>query len=196
MQTRLKMTLMLSFFILIILSACSSGGATKDWKVFTIQSEPAIDIQFRLPPEWYVDYAPNVDVVGQWDVALVPPKCSQDQETTFEDNCVSLTIFVKGEADFDKDAYLSFISKDITLNQSGSEQTLLIGQNTFEVNGLSIKKINHKFQIGEEEVQMSFLFLETDTAYYTFVIELPYDERNSDTAKTFNQLIESIEIRQ
>ena len=178
--------------MLLAVSACTSETPVEDWKVFAIEEYPPIDIQFRLPPRWHVDYAPTAEIPGQWEVALVPPLCSKDQETEYADNCIALTITIKGEADFDKLDFLSVISQSMTLNQSGGEETIFMGQNNFEVNGLTVQRYNHKLFIGEEEVQMSFFFIETESAYYLFVSELPYDQREGEVAGQFNRLIESI----
>lgn len=194
MQKQRRTMLLTALIALLILSACSTIGATRDWQVFAIEEEPAIDIQFRLPPEWYVDYAPTVNTPGQWDIALVPPKCSSGQETDFEDNCISLTAYIKDRSEFNKPEFLSFASQNITLNPSGTEETLMMGQNTFEVDDLSVQRFNHKVFIGEDEIQMSIFFFETDSAYYAFISEFPYDEREGQAAKNFDRLIESIEI--
>jgi len=192
--SRKSSVILLGLIALFILSACSPKVSTEDWKVFTISEEPAINIQFRLPPEWYVDYAPKIDVPGQWDVALVPPRCAEDQQTDFEDNCISLTIHLKETSAFDKPGFLAFASQSITLNQSGTEKTIMMGQTTSEVDGLTLQRYNHKFMIGEDEVQMSLLFFETDSAYYIFISELPYDEREGEVAALFDLLIGSIEV--
>ena len=185
------------FFGLIAMltfTACGQNAATRDWNTFAIEEEPQIDIQFRLPPEWLVDYGPKPNVPGQWDVALVPPMCSADQETDFADNCVSLTIYLKGESDFDPEEFTSFVSQDITLNQTGSEKTIFIEQDTFDVGGIQIERFKHLFFIGEEDVVMSFLFFETEGAYYTFITELPYQEQEGELAEQFDLLLNSIEI--
>jgi len=192
-----KRPLLHAFFFtlisLIALTACSIGNSTKDWSVFAIEEEPAIDIQFRLPPDWYVDYAPLAAVPGQWDVALVPPRCSEDQEKDFADNCITLTIHTKDISNFDQKAYLASVGRDMLLTETGSEKTMLMSKNILEVDDLTIQRFNHKFYIGEDEVQLSFLFFETDSAYYSFAIELPYDERDGDVADLFNKLVGSIE---
>ncbi len=186
-------TIIFTLISLIVLTACNTGTSTKDWSVFAIEEEPAIDIQFRLPPEWVVDYAPLAAVPGQWDVALVPPYCAADQEKVFADNCITLTIHTKDITNFDKKAYLASVGRDMVLTETGSEKTMLMSQNILEVNDLTIQRFNHKFYIGEDEVQLSFLFFETDSAYYSFAIELPYDERDGDVADLFNKLLGSIE---
>jgi len=192
--SRKSSIILLGLIALLILSACTPKVSTKDWKVFTISEEPAINIQFRLPPDWYVDYTPKIDLPGQWDVALVPPRCASDQPADFVDYCITLTIHLKETSGFDKTGFLALASQSITLNQSGTEKTIMMGQNTFDVDGLTFQRYNHKFLIGEDEVQMSFLFFETDSAYYVFVTELPYDEREGDVATLLDLMIGSIEV--
>ncbi len=179
---------------LLILSACQANQSTSDWKTFDIQEEPAIDITFKLPPRWHVDYAPTADVPGQWDVALVPPLCSADQATEYSDNCISLTIQIKGQSDFDKQEFVNLVSQSMTLNETGDEKTILMGQNNFKVGGLTLYRYNHKFFIGEEEEQLSFIFFETESAYYYFASELPYAERDGETAQQLDLLVQSIAV--
>ncbi len=193
MKKARRITIAMGLMALLMLAACQPETSTDEWKLFAIEEKPAIDIQFRLPPKWHIDYAPTPDVPGQWDVALVPQYCAKGQETEYADNCIALTITIKGEADFDKMETLSVISQSMTLNESGGEETIFMGQNQLEVNGLTVQRYNHKLFIGEEEVALYFYFLETDSTYYLFVTELPYDEREGDTAETFNRLLESIE---
>jgi len=182
---------------LLILTGCSifSGDKTQDWTVFAIEEEPAIDVQFKLPPQWHVDYAPSIEKIGQWEIALVPPRCAEDQEEDYADNCVSLTVNIKALSDFDKNEFLTFASQNITLNPSGGEETIMMGQNTFEVEELTIQRFNHKLFIGDQEVQMSIYFFETDSSAYSFITELPYDEREGDVAEEFNLLLNSLEER-
>ena len=195
MRKQLTRTAFIGLIALLLLSGCDLLGssATQDWKMFAIEEEPDIDIQFPLPPEWQVDYAPSVQEIGQWEIALVPPRCAEDQETDFADNCVSLTVTIKGISDFDKNEFLTFASQNITLNQSGDEETIMMGQNTFEVADLTVQRFNHKVFIGEEEIQMSIFFFETDSAYYTFITELPYDEREGEVAEQFDLLLNNLE---
>jgi len=180
---------------LLILAGCSifSGDKTQDWTVFAIEEEPAIDVQFKLPPQWHVDYAPSIEKIGQWEIALVPPRCSEDQEEDYADNCISLTVNLKALSDFDKNEFLTFASQNITLNPSGGEETIMMGQNTFEVEDLTIQRFNHKLFIGEEEVRMSLFFFDTKSAYYTFITELPYAEREGEVAEQFDLLLNSLE---
>ena len=194
MQKRFKATIFGVLILLLTLSACKANPSTNDWKTFEIQEEPAIDVTFKLPPGWHVDYAPTVDIPGQWDVALVPPLCSVDQGSEYSDNCISLTIQIKGQSDFDKQEFMNFVSQSITLNQTGEEKTILMGQNNFKVGSLTVYRYNHKLFIGEEEVQMSFIFFETDGAYYYFVSELPYPERDGEIAQELDLLIQSVEV--
>lgn len=197
MRQKRQRTVLIGLIALLMLSGCGlfGGTSTQDWKVFAIEEEPAIDIQFSLPPEWQADYAPSVENIGQWEIALVPPRCAEDQEEDYADNCISLTVNIKEISDFDKNEFLTFASQNITLNQSGGEETILMGQNAFEVNGLTIKRFNHKLFIGDEEVQMSLLFFETDSSYYSFITELPYEEREGEVAEQFDLLLNSLEER-
>jgi hypothetical protein len=197
MRQQQKRTILIGLIALVMLTGCGllGGDSTQDWKAFAIEEEPAIDIQFRLPPKWQADYAPSVENIGQWEIALIPPRCAEDQEEDYADNCISLTVNLKELSDFNKNEFLTFASQNITLNQTGDEATILMGQNTFEVNGLSIQRFNHKLYIGEQEVQMSLLFFETEGAYYTFITELPYAEREGEVADQFDLLINSLEER-
>ena len=191
MPKHIKKSLIILLFAVVILSACSTD--TSDWNVFAIEEEPAIDIQFRLPPDWRVDYAPTPSVPGQWEVLLLPPRCSSDQEIDFADNCVSLNINIKNQGVFDKENFLTTVSKSMSLNQSGTEKTTLMGQDTFTLDGLTVQRFNHKLYIGEQEVQLLIQFFETDNAFYTFMSEFPYEERDGKTAQEYDLLIESIE---
>jgi hypothetical protein len=187
--------MLIGLAVLLILTGCGllDRDATEDWTVFAIEEEPEIDIQFRLPPAWRVDYAPSLEQIGQWEVVLMPPYCASDQEEEYGDNCISMTINIKEISDFSKQDFLNFASANITLNQTGGEQTLMMGQNSFDVNGITVQRFNHKLFIGEKEVQMSIFFFETDSAYYSFITELPYDEREGDVASEFDLLLNSIE---
>ena len=70
-----------------------------------------------------------------------------------------------------------------------------MGQNTFTVDGLQVQRFNHKVFVGEEELQLSFYFFETNQAYYTFLTEFRYDEREDGEApQNFELLFESIEV--
>jgi hypothetical protein len=192
MSKTLKNALFVGIILIFMLSACSP---TRDWKIFAIEEEPGIDIQFRLPPEWLVDYAPSPNIPGQWEVLLTPPKCAEDQETNYADNCVNLTVYIKDQADYDQQESIAFASQSFALNETGSEQTVLMGQNTFTVDGLQVQRFNHKVFVGEEELQLSFYFFGTNQAYYTFLTEFPYDEREDGEApQNFELLFESIEV--
>ena len=113
MPKTIKTTLFVGIIILLILSACSP---TRDWKIFAIEEEPGIDIQFRLPPEWRVDYSPSPNTPGQWEILLVPPKCAEDQQTNYGDICVNLTIYIKEQADYDQQESIAFASQSFALN--------------------------------------------------------------------------------
>jgi hypothetical protein len=192
MLKNIKNTLLIGLVTVMILSACS---VTRDWKIFAVEEEPNIDIQFRLPPEWRVDYAPTPNTPGQWDILLAPPKCAEDQETLYSDNCIDLTVYIKGEANYDQQDSIAFASQSFALTESGSEQTVLMGQSAFKVHGLEVQRFDHKVFVGEDEIQLSFYFFETEKADYTFLTEFPYDEREEgEAAQNFSRLLESIEV--
>ena len=193
MHKQHRLLILIPLLTLLILSACSADSPTEDWKTFAIEEETKIDIQFRLPPNWYVDYSPADDTKGQWDVVLVPPYCAEDQETEYEDTCVTLEIMLKDESSFDTTEFLTNVSNSMTLNQAGDEETMLMAITKSEVGDFTFQRYDHKFFIGDDEVQLSFTYFETENAYYYFVTEFPYDERDGDTADEFNLLIESIE---
>jgi len=195
MQKRFVIIIIILITLLAV-SACAPEIPVEEWTIFSIKEKSAIDIQFRLPPEWQVSYEPNEEVLGQWDVPLTPPLCSKDQETEFADSCINLTIMIKDEAEFDKFELLSIITQSMTLSEIGDMETIFVGQHSIEVDGLTLQRYNHKFSIGKEAVQMSFIFFETENAYYLFVTELPYDERNGGVARDFTRLLESIEVTQ
>jgi hypothetical protein len=182
----------ISLLIALLLAGCANNP-TEDWKAFQIEEEPALDITFRLPPEWYVDYAPVPDRPGEWNIALVPPMCAEDQETEYEDNCVSLTAQIKSLTDFDKEDFLALVSSSMTLNQSQTEESVLISQTKFEVGGLDMERFNHKVFIGDSEVLLTVIFFETDSAFYYFVAEFPYEEREGPITDRFNLMVESIQ---
>ncbi len=195
MRKQLIRTALIGLTVLLLLTGCGllGGADTQDWNTFAIEEEPAIDVQFKLPPQWHVDYAPSIQNIGQWEIALVPPRCEADQEEDYADNCISLTVSIKALSDFDKNEFLTFASQNITLNPSGGEETIMMGQNSFEVDGLTIQRFNHKLFIGEQEVQMSIYFFETDSSAYSFITELPYDERQGEVAAQFDLLLNSLE---
>ena len=49
MQRRKILTFIFSLMSLLILTSCNSNKETADWKVFRIDQEPALNIEFRLP---------------------------------------------------------------------------------------------------------------------------------------------------
>ncbi len=61
------------------------------------------------------------------------------------------------------------------------------------MNGLDLQRHDHKLLLEDEEVQLSFIFFETENAYYYFIAEVPYDERQDDVAKKFDLMIETLE---
>lgn len=192
MKNKFRLSLFIGSITLLLLSACSVN--TSDWEIFSIGEEPGFDIQFRMPPGWFIEYAPNVDIPGQWDLVVVPPMCSADQTTEFGDSCIRLTAYIKGTADFDQDEVLAYISQAIPLNQAGTEETLLMGQSTFEVAGLTFQRYNHMIPAPLSEVQMSIYYLETERAHYVFITDFPYAEREGDTAEQFDLLLQSIKV--
>ena len=194
MKKRLFVTLIAVMLLALMLSACqTTEDPTANWKVFQIEEEPAIDIQFRLPPKWYVDYAPVPDRPGEWDIALVPPYCAEDQEEEFADNCISLTVVIKGKGDFDPETFKTLVSKGITLNQSQTEESILISQDVEDVNGILMHHYHHKVMIGEDAVSLTIIFFETDSAYYYAMAEFPYDEEN-EAMDQYQLMIESISV--
>ena len=193
MHKRIKFTLLLCLVMLLTLSACSGDDATQDWKVFTIEQEPGFDIQFRLPPRWLVDYAPTRDKPGQWDITLVPPKCSPDQEVEFLQNCVTLIAHIKGPSTFNKEAFLELTSGDISLSPDGSQTAKLMGRDSFRVNRINVEEFNHLITTSLGDVEMSAYFFETDSAYYTFITNLPYGAPESEVDQNFDLMLRSVE---
>jgi len=179
--------------LLLLTASCDAKARTSDWEVISISEVPAIDVQFKVPPDWYVEYAPREGVAGQYGVAIMPPKCSENQETKYSNNCISLTIALKDQTEFDKAGFLSLISETIPIKDTEDENTTLIHQETFEVNGLELQRHDHKLLLEDEEVQLSFIFFESENAYYYFIAEVPYDERKGDLAKNFNLMMETLE---
>jgi hypothetical protein len=192
MHKQIKLALLLSLLTLLVLSACAGDSATQDWKVFTIEQEPGFNIQFSLPPRWLVDYAPTRDKPGQWDVTLVPPKCSPDQEVEYQQNCVTLIAHIKGPSTFNKEAFLDLTSGDISLSPDGSQTAKLIGQDSFRVNRLKVEAFNHLITTTLGDVEMSTYFFETDSAYFTFITNLPYGAPESEINQNFDLLLRSI----
>lgn len=192
MHKRIKAALLISLAIVLALSACTNKK-TEDWKVFSIDQEPALDIQFRLPPGWLVDFAPNRNKPGQWDVTMVPPKCTSDQEIEYQKNCITLIAHIKGASTFSSEAFFDVISGDIALSQDGSQTALLLGKESFRVNRLNVDRFNHLIATAFGEVQMSTYFFETDSAYFTFITNFPYGETENETIENFELLLGSVE---
>lgn len=193
MQKTCNKISLLTLLALSFLTACSAKTRTGDWEVFAINEVPAIDVQFKVPPDWYIEYAPREGVNGQYGVAIMPPKCSSDQETPYSNNCISLTIALKDQTEFDRAGFLSLISESIPIKDTEDEQTTLIHQEDFKVNGIDLQRHDHKMLVEDQEVQLSFIFFETESAFYYFIAEVPYDERQSDLAKHFDLMIETLE---
>jgi len=193
MHQRIKLALLLCLVTLLVLSACSGDSATQDWKVFTIEQEPGFNIQFRLPPRWLIDYAPTIGKTGQWDVTLVPPKCSPDQEVEYQQNCVTLIAHIKGSSTFNKEAFMNLTSGDISLSPDGSSTAKLIGQDSFRVNRIKVEEFNHLITTSLGDVEMSTYFFETDSAYFTLITNLPYGAPKSEIDQNFDLLLRSIE---
>jgi hypothetical protein len=191
MHKRIKTALLISLAIVLALSACSSKE-TDEWKIFSIDQEPAFDIQFRLPPGWLVDYAPNRTKPGQWDVTLVPPKCTSVQEIEYQQNCITLIAHIKGISTFSKEAFLDLMGGDITLSQDGTQTALFLGQESFRVNRLKVDRYNHLIATALGEVQMSAYYFETDGAYFTFITNFPYSEAENEAIDNFELLLGSV----
>jgi len=194
MHKREKITLLISLLILLILSACARDSSTRDWKVFTIEEEPAINIQFRLPPRWLVDYAPHQFQPGRWDVTLVPPRCVPEQENDYQQNCVSLVVHIKEISTFNKEAFFELTSGDIALGQERGQSAVLLDQDTFRVNRLEMNQFNHLISSPLGEVEMSSYFFETDSAYFTIITSFPYEAPEFEAVKNFELLLRSVEL--
>lgn len=193
MHKRVKIALIISLAAILILSACTSD-ATKDWKVFTIEEEPAINIQFRLPPRWLVDYEPHRTQPGRWDIKLLPPRCVPEQEVDYQQNCVSLVAHIKGVSSFNKEAFIELSSGDIPLGQERGQSAVLLSQDTFRVNRLEVSRFNHLISSPLGEVEMSTGFFETDSAYFTFITSFPYEEKDFEAAENFDLLLRSVKL--
>ena len=192
MQKRIQIALLISMIGLLFLAACSGNAETEDWKVFTIEQEPGFDIQFRLPPGWLVDYAPTRDKPGQWDVILVPPRCSPDQAVEYQENCITLVAHIKGTSTFNEEDFMDLISSDIPLGQGSGQTARLLEQDNFRVNRLKVSRFNHLIGTSVGEVQMSTYYFETDQAYYTFITNFPLKEGENETSDTFDLLLGSV----
>jgi len=193
MHKQVKFALLISLAAMLILSACTSD-ATRDWKIFLIEEEPAINIQFRLPPRWLVDYEPHRIQPGRWDITLVPPICVPEQENDYQQNCVSLVAHIKGISTFDKEAFIELSSGDIPLGQERGQSAVLISKDTFKVNQLEVNKFNHLISSPLGEVEMSTAFFETDSAYFTFITSFPYRESDFEAAENFDLLLRSLKL--
>jgi hypothetical protein len=131
---------------------------------------------------------------GQWKVTLTPPLCSSNQETEYEDDCITLTAYVKGEAEFDEDEVIALISQNITLSEENNDESILMSQNSFDVNSLNIQRYDHKIPSGNGDVQMSIYYFQTEGAYYTIMTDFPYDEREGKVAEQFQQVLQSMQV--
>ena len=180
---------------ILVLSACNQGIDTSSWEKFTIQESPGFDIEFLVPPDWETNYLlPMETAPGQWKVILRPPRCSSDQSADYEEDCITLTAYVKGEAAFEEDEVLALISQNISLSQENNAESILMGQSSFDVNGLTIQRFDHKIPSATGDVQLSYYFFQTDNAYYTIMADFPYDEREDRTAEQFQRVLQSITI--
>jgi hypothetical protein len=180
--------------VILVLTACSSEPSTEDWTVFAIEEEPAIDIQFRLPPDWYVDYMPTAETPGKWEIVLLPPFCEKDQETEYTENCVAVTIYIKVVAAFDKEATIQALAQSVASYNTNQTDAIPLAQDTFEVNGIPVQRFDRKISLGEKDILISFHVFESDSADYIFVSEFPSDESDLAAALAFEQMIQSIEI--
>lgn len=194
MRKRFKFALIISLAAVLILSACTTSDRTQDWKTFTVEEDPDINIQFRLPPRWLVDYEPHRTQSGRWDITLVPPRCVPEQEVDHQQNCVSLVAHVKDTSTFNKEAFLELTSGDITLGQERGQSAVLLNQDTFRVNRLTINQFNHLISSPLGEVEMSTYFFETDSAYFTFITSFPYEEPDFEAVENFELLLSSLEV--
>ena len=192
MRQRTKFALFISLTAVLILSACSGGGETADWKRFSIDQEPALNIEFRLPPAWLVDYAPTRDKPGQWEVTLVPPKCMPDQEIEYQQNCVTMIAHIKDRSTFSKEAFIELTSGDIPLSQDGTQSALLLGQDSFRTNRIKVDRFNHLITTVAGEVQMSTYFFETDSAYFTIITNFPYGVTENEAVDNFELMLGSL----
>lgn len=187
-------SLTIGFLAILILSACSQGINTSGWEEFTIQEAPGFDIQFLIPPDWDTNYLlPMETAPGQWRVLLTPPRCSSEQTEDYGESCIIMTAYVKGEAEFDEDEVLALISENIRLSQDGTE-SILMGQSSFEVDGLSVQRFTHKIDSANGEVQLSYYYFQTDSAYYTVMADFPYEEREERVAEQFQAVLQSITV--
>jgi hypothetical protein len=194
MHKRQHITLTLGLLVFLMLSACNQIIDTSGWEEFTIEEAPGFDIQFLIPSDWESNYLlPMETAPGQWRVLLTPPRCSSDQSEDYGESCIILTAYVKGEAEFNEDEVLALISQNIPLSQDGAE-SILMGQSSFEVDGLTIQRYTHKINSANGEVQLSYYYFQTDSAYYTIMADFPYDEREDRVAEQFQAVLQSITV--
>ncbi len=195
MHKRGLLSLIIAMLTMMILSACGQTPSAANWEVFTIEEAAGFDIRFQVPPDWETNYIlPMETALGQWKVTLTPPRCSQGQIAEYEEDCITLTAYIKGEAEFEEDAVLALLSQNIPLDQEGAAESILMGQTSFEVDGLTIKRFNHKLASTIGEVQLSYYYFQTENAYYTIMANFPYDERDGETAQEFQKILESIKV--
>lgn len=195
MHKKELLSLIFTMLIIMILTACGQTPSTANWDLFTIEEAVGFDIQFQVPPDWETNYIlPMETALGQWKVTLTPPRCTSDQIAEYEEDCISLTAYIKGEAEFEEDAVLALISQNIPLDQEGAAESILMGQTSFEVDGLTIKRFNHKLASTIGEVQLSYYYFQTENTYYTIMANFPYDERDGETAQEFQKILESVEV--
>lgn len=191
MHLRKFIPLLISLAALLVLSACGASE-TEDWKAFTIEQEPALNIEFRLPPRWLVDFAPTRDKPGQWEITLVPPKCTPDQEVEFQQNCVSLIAHIKDTSSFSKEAFFDLTSGDIPISMDGNQFAVLLEQDSFRVNRIKMDEFNHLIATSQGEVEMSTYFFETDSAYFTFITNFPYGQTENEAIENFELMLGSV----
>ncbi len=195
MQRRKMIILVIGLLAVLILSACSQDIDTSNWEEFAIENAPGFDIRFLIPPDWEFNYIlPGESLIGQWEITLTPPRCSSDQSVDYEDDCITINAFVKGEAEFNEDEVLALISQNIILSEEANAESILMGQSTFEVDGLTIQRYNHKISSDAGDVQLSYYYFQTSNAYYTIMAHFPYDEREGGVAEDLQVVIRSIEV--
>lgn len=195
MKKRQYITLAVGLLAILLLSACSQNFNTSSWEKFTIEEAPGFDIQLLIPPDWESNYLlPMETAPGQWRVTLTPPKCSADQAEDYQEGCIILTAYVKGEAEFEEDEVLALISQNIPLNRENAAESILMGQSNFEVDGLTIQRYNHKINSPGGEVQLSYYYFQTENAHYTIMADFPYDEREDRVAEQLQAVLETISV--
>ncbi len=193
-RTPFAIIMIINLVAILALAACSNGDPTADWSPFTIEQEPAFDIQFRLPPAWLVDFAPSATAPGQWDVVLVPPRCTEDQENEYDENCVTLVAHVKDEAIFNREDFLGIVSGDIPIDPAGTQRTELLSKDTFEAGELNVQRFNHKITTPIREMGMSIFYFETEGSHYTLMLNLPLDGQAHPVEDTVDLLLGTLEV--